>query len=200
MRIIGVTGGVGSGKSAVLNYISEHFDARVVMADDVDHLLTQPGGVCYQSVIDLLGAGIVRKDKSLDRGAMAQIVFQDHEMLRRLNGIIHPAVHAYIQEELKKAEKEEYEFFVIEAALLLESHFDDMCDEVWYVYCEEEVRKERLKRDRGYSDEKIDQMMANQLPERIFEERCDFQLYNSEDVAHTYLQIERRIRTYYETL
>lgn len=200
MRVIGVTGGVGSGKSAVLNYIEEHFDARIVKADDVDHLLTQPGGICYQKELDLFGESILRENGTIDRAKIAGIVFSDKEKLEQLNAIVHPEVKKYIKRELERAKKEGYEFFVIEAALLLEDDYTSMCNEIWYVYCEESVRRERLKESRGYSDEKIDSMMANQLPEHVFEEKCDFQLYNSEDVAHTYLQIERRIRSYYETL
>ena len=96
--------------------------------------------------------------------------------------------------------KEETEFFFIEAAILLEEKYDEICDEVWYIYCEKEVRIERLRHARGYSDEKIRKLMANQLSDDEFEARCDFQLYNDEDVAHTYLQIERKMRTYYESM
>lgn len=198
MRIIGVTGGVGSGKSAVLNYIEEHFDSRIVKADDVGHLLMMPGRACYEPVIQLFGEWIVKDDTSLNREAIASIVFEDGEMLKKLDDIIHPAVKKYILKEIEKSKKEETEVFFIESALLLEEKYDEICDEMWYIYCEKEVRMERLRHDRGYSDEKIQRMMANQLPDEEFEARCDFQLYNDEDVAHTYLQIERKMRTYYE--
>ena len=92
MRIIGVTGGVGSGKSAVLNYIEEHFDSRIVKADDVGHLLMMPGRACYEPVIQLFGEWIVKDDTSLNREAIASIVFEDGEMLKKLDDIIHPAV------------------------------------------------------------------------------------------------------------
>lgn len=82
MRIIGVTGGVGSGKSAVLNYIEEHFDSRIVKADDVGHLLMMPGRACYEPVIQLFGEWIVKDDTSLNREAIASIVFKDPEMLK----------------------------------------------------------------------------------------------------------------------
>lgn len=200
MRIIGVTGGVGSGKSAVLNYIEEHFDSRIVKADDVGHLLMMPGRACYEPVIQLFGEWIVKDDTSLNREAIASIVFEDGEMLKKLDDIIHPAVKKYILKEIEKSKKEETEFFFIESALLLEEKYDEICDEVWYIYCEKEVRMERLRRDRGYSDEKIESLMRNQLSEDEFEARCDFQIYNSEDVAHTHLQIERRMRTYYESM
>ena len=200
MRVIGVTGGVGSGKSAVLNYIEAHFDARIVKADDVGHLLMMPGQACYEPVISLFGEWIVQEDGSLDRETISKIVFEKKEMLEKLNGIIHPAVKRYIKREIKRSEKEGTEFFFIEAALLIEDNYDEIYDEMWYVYCEKEVRMERLRRDRGYSEEKIRKMMANQLSEDEFEARCDFQLYNDEDVSHTYLQIERRMRTYYESM
>lgn len=189
MRIIGVTGGVGSGKSSVLNYIEEHFDSRIVKADDVGHLLMMPGRACYEPVIQLFGESIVKDDTSLNREAIASIVFENPEMLKKLDDIIHPAVKKYILKEIEKSKKEETEFFFIESALLLEEKYDEICDEMWYIYCEKEVRIERLRHDRGYSDEKIHRMMANQLPDEEFETRCDFQLYNDEDVAHTYLQI-----------
>ena len=82
----------------------------------------------------------------------------------------------------------------------IEEKYDEICDELWYIYCEKEVRMERLRHNRGYSDKKIEQMLKNQLSDEEFESKCDFQLYNSEDVAHTYLQIERKMRTYYESM
>ena len=200
MRIIGVTGGVGSGKSAVLNYLEDHFDSRVVKADEVGHLLMMPGRACYEPVIELFGEWIVKEDTSLDRQAIASIVFQEPEMLQKLDDIVHPAVYQYIVREIERSKKEGTEFFFFEAALLLEEKYDEICDEVWYIYCEKEVRMERLRRDRGYSDEKIESLMRNQLSEDEFESKCDFQIYNSEDVAYTHLQIERRMRTYYESM
>ena len=85
MRIIGVTGGVGSGKSAVLNYMEEHFDSRVVKADEVGHMLMMPGRECYEPVIQLFGDWVVREDTSLDRAAIASIVFDNPEMLKKLD-------------------------------------------------------------------------------------------------------------------
>ena len=200
MRVIGVTGGVGSGKSAVLNHIEAHFDARIVKADEVGHMLMMPWGKCFEPVVKIFGDWVVREDGSLDRQAIAQIVFKDPEMLKKLNAIIHPEVKKYIVREIERSRKEETEFFFIEAALLLEEKYDEICDEIWYIYCEKEVRIERLRRDRGYSDERIRQVMENQLSDEEYEAHCDFQLYNDEDVAHTYLQIERRMRTYYESV
>ena len=139
------------------------------------------------------------KDKAADTKAV-EVKETEAAGSKKLDDIVHPEVKKYILREIERSRKEETEFFFIEAALLLEEKYDEICDEIWYIYCEKEVRMERLRRDRGYSDEKIKKLMDNQLPEEVFEERRDFQLYNDEDVAHTYLQIERKMRTYYESL
>ena len=84
---------------------------------------------------------------------------------------------------------------VIEAALLLEEHYDQICDEIWYVYTQESVRRQRLQESRGYSDEKITQMMKTQLPDAYFREHCQFVVDNSSDnVENTYEQIDEGLR------
>ena len=200
MKVIGVTGGVGAGKSEVLGYIAEHWNATVVEADEVGYLVMRPGKACYSAIVDLFGTEIVKEDQTLDRELIAKIVFENKEMLAKMNGIVHPAVKEYIKKAIKREEENETNIFIVEAALLIEDKYDEICDELWYIYCEKEVRMERLRHNRGYSDKKIEQMLKNQLSDEEFESKCDFQLYNSEDVAHTYLQIERKMRTYYESM
>ena len=200
MMVIGVTGGVGAGKSEVLGYIAEHWNATVVEADEVGYLVMRPGKACYSAIVDLFGTEIVKEDQTLDRELIAKIVFENKEMLAKMNGIVHPAVKEYIKKAIKREEENETNIFIVEAALLIEDKYDEICDELWYIYCEKEVRMERLRHNRGYSDKKIEQMLKNQLSDEEFESKCDFQLYNSEDVAHTYLQIERKMRTYYESM
>ena len=198
MKVFGITGGVGAGKSEVLTYLGQNYDATVIQADEAGYLVMLPGGECYGEIVKLFGRQITTETGELDRKRIAEIVFRDEEKLKALNAIVHPAVKRYIKKAIAAAEKAGTEYVFVEAALLIEEKYDEICDEMWYIYCEKEVRMERLRRDRGYSEEKIRQMMDNQLPDEEFETRCDFQLYNDEDVAHTYLQIERKMRTYYE--
>ena len=82
----------------------------------------------------LFGDWVVKEDGSLDRQAIAQIVFKDSEMLKKLNGIIHPEVKKYIVNAIERSRKEETEFFFLEAALLLEEQYDEICDEIWSIY------------------------------------------------------------------
>ena len=200
MRMIGITGGVGSGKSQVLSWLREHCQGEFLEADRVAHRLMARGGNCYAAIVELFGREILGEEGEIDRKKMGSRVFQDRELLKKLNAIVHPAVKAYIREAADRARTRGDKFLFLEAALLIEEKYDEICDEIWYIYCEKEVRMERLRRDRGYSDERIRQVMENQLPDEEYEAHCDFQLYNDEDVAHTYLQIERRMRTYYESV
>ena len=85
MKIVGITGGVGSGKSEILTYIGRNFDAAVVKADEVAHLLMSPGRVCYPEIIQLFGSDVTRADMSIDRKKLAAIVYQDREQLEKLN-------------------------------------------------------------------------------------------------------------------
>ena len=91
MKVIGVTGGVGAGKSEVLGYIAEHWNATVVEADEVGYLVMRPGKACYSAIVDLFGTEIVKEDQTLDRELIAKIVFENKEMLAKMNGIVHPA-------------------------------------------------------------------------------------------------------------
>lgn len=191
MKILGITGGVGAGKSTILSYLADRYHARVIQADEVGKLLQEPGQSCYQQIIASFGDGILQEDGAIDRARLAAVVFADEQKLKQLNGIVHPAVKAYIIEETEKEKrKKEVPFCVIEAALLLEDHYDQICDEIWYIYTEVPVRMKRLADSRGYSEEKSRQIMANQLSDEEYREKCQFVIDNSSDfVENTFKQI-----------
>lgn len=194
MKIIGITGGVGAGKSTILEYMHKEFGAFVMQADQVGHLLMRPGESCYGPMVSLFGRGILREDGVIDRQRVGKLVFSNARLLKKLNAIVHPRVKSYILNEISRQEKEGTELFVMEAALLLEDEYDALCDEVWYIYADERVRRERLRKERGYSDEKIDGILANQMTEREFERRCDYRIENNGNLEITYRQIQERIR------
>lgn len=180
MKVLGITGGVGAGKSTVLNYLETEYGARVIQADQAGHLVQEPGGACYGEIIRIFGTEILMKDGRIDRGRLGALVYADRGRLKMLNGIVHPAVRTFIIEEIRKTEQENLvPFVVVEAALLLEAGYDEICDEVWYVYAGEEVRCGRLMESRGYSAEKAYSIMRNQLKEKEFRKLCDFVIDNS---------------------
>lgn len=197
MILIGITGGVGCGKSEVLRYLEQTYSARVLLADDVANMLKEPGMPCYEPVIDCLGEQIIGEDGKIDKGKMAQAIFSDRSKLEAVNAIIHPAVRRYIEQEIVRERKiKMFGFFFLEAALLIEEHYDELLDEMWYVYAEEPVRRERLKASRGYSEEKIDSIMSKQLSEAAFRNACNFVLDNSGSFEDTKKQIDEKMGVY----
>ena len=176
MKVFGITGGVGAGKSEVLTYLGQNYDATVIQADEAGYLVMLPGGECYGEIVKLFGRQITTETGELDRKRIAEIVFQDEEKLKALNAIVHPAVKRYIKKAIAAAEKAGTEYVFVEAALLIEEKYDEICDELWYIYADEEVRKERLIEGRGYSEKKVREIMANQLSEDEFSSHCDFEI------------------------
>lgn len=194
MKIIGITGGVGAGKSEILRYLQEKHGAVIIEADKVGHFVMEPGQTCYEQIKAYFGSEILSPDGTIDRGKLGKIVFSDAERLEKLNSIVHPAVKQCILAEIEKEKQcQSTEIYVIEAALLLEDHYDEVCDEVWYIHTEAQVRKERLKRSRGYDDEKIAGIMANQKSPEEFKRACQAVIDNSGDLTETCRQIDRQL-------
>ena len=190
MKVIGITGGVGSGKSRVLEYLHSKYQAVICQADQVAWKLQEPGQACYKKIVEVFGSDIVLENQYIDRQKLGGIVFSDERKLAVLNQIMHPAVKAYIKDTVREEKSKGTSCFVIEAALLLEDNYAEICDEIWYIYTDEEVRRARLKESRQYSDEKIDRIMKQQLSEEEFRARCPIMIHNSGDFADTCRQID----------
>jgi len=197
MRTIGITGGVGAGKSAILTYIREHYHCRIILADEAARGLELPGQVCYEPLVKLLGTDVLEKDGTICSPKMAAKIFADHTMLQQVNAIVHPAIKKYILEEIEKERVNQvYDFFFLEAALLIEEHYETILDELWYIYTGEEKRAKRLRETRGYSDEKIQQIMKKQLSEEVFRKYCKVVIDNSGHLEDAYRQIDENLGVY----
>lgn len=179
MRKIGITGGVGAGKSTVLNYLMTKYGAKVYLADNIAHILEEPGQDCYNRLISQFGNRILDNDARIDPKKFASIIFSDKDALEKVNSIIHPAVKEYVLTRIKEDEKAGVRFFVLEAALLIEDGYLNILDEIWYIHTDTEIRRERLKKNRGYSDEKIDGIFASQLSENEYRKACKYTVNNS---------------------
>lgn len=192
MKVLGITGGVGAGKSTILSYLDQKYSARVIQADEVGKRLQQSGGECLRRIAEVFGSSILLLDGSLNRAALADIVFADKEKLAVLNEIMHPAVKTYIVHELEREKKKKRALCVIEAALLPEDGYEQICDEIWYIYTKPGVRMKRLAAARGYSDEKTRQIMDNQPEDAVYRKKCKFVIDNSGDIVeNTYEQIDK---------
>ena len=197
LRFIGITGGVGCGKSTILSYIQKHYKCRVYLADEVAKEVQKSGTECFLKLVQLLGEDVVGVDGELDRSYMAERIFADKDLLAGVNGIVHPAVKEYLLQRLKEAKEDaEVELFFVEAALLIETGYGAIVDELWYIYADRSVRVQRLKENRGYSEEKIRRIMDSQLPEEVFRAKCDFVIDNSGMPEDSYRQIEEKLEAF----
>lgn len=194
MKIIGITGGVGAGKSTVLDHLEKQYNVCVLQADKIGHLVMEPGGICYGQVIALFGKQIIKNDKTIDRKMVSDVVFAHEEMRQKLDDIIHPAVKSYILDKIEEQKKAGCTLMIVEAALLLEDHYDAFCDKVWYIHTDQEIRIERLMSSRGYTREKAENIIARQATEGFFREHADYIIQNNGDLDETWRQIEEGIR------
>lgn len=273
MKVIGITGGVGAGKSAILKYISQNYNAEILLADEVAHIVKEPGEICYKPLIELLGEDVLQKNEEsdltdelqttekpdrtdesqandvkesanesqttkitmkdelqttksdidsnmkqttdlsssqderteniienakqlpkIDRKKMAEKIFSDAVILEKVNQLIHPAVKKYIVDAIERARNEgKLDYFFVEAALLIEDHYDQVVDEMWYIDADPTIRRERLKETRGYSDEKVDAIMATQLSADEYRKHCKVVINNSTTKEAAYEQIDKAL-------
>ena len=192
MHFIGITGGVGAGKTAILTYLESNYPCRVMLADEIAHDLMEPGTDCHQKLKELFAEDeVFEADGQIDRKKMAQVLFSDEKKRFALNDIVHPAVKQYVLDEMNRERAAQiHDVLILEAALLIEEHYDEICDELWYIYTSEENRRERLKINRGYSDEKIDNIFASQLPESTYREVCKAEIDNNHLPENAFRQID----------
>ncbi len=197
MRFIGITGGVGAGKTEILKYIGQHYKCEIYLADEIGHKVKEPGTEGYHALVALMGDGILAPDGQIDKPAMAAKIFADPTLLEQVNAIIHPAVKKYLADRLAEAKnKGDVELFFVEAALLIESGYEHIVDEMWYIYAREDVRRRRLSESRGYTPEKIEKIIASQLLEEEFRQHCDFVIDNSDSLEDSYRQIRQKLEAY----
>lgn len=178
--IIGVTGGVGSGKSTILGILESEYGARIIVADDVARDLQRKGTECFKKIVKCFGRGILEESGEINRAALADVVFGKPEEVEKLNNIVHPEVKEEILREMECfKEKNPDAPIVIEAALLIEAGYLDILDELWVVVADNDVRAERLMSSRGYSPEKIKNIMSSQKSNEDYISYADFVIDNS---------------------
>lgn len=194
MRVIGITGGVGAGKSEVLGMIRQMTDCVIILADDLARSLEKKGEVCYEPLIKLLGQDVCGSDGEIDSKRMADAIFKKggDDVLAAVNAIVHPAVKKRILELIDyERSRGKIPFFFIEAALLIEDGYDLIVDEMWYIFATKQERARRLSVGRGYSQEKIEEIMSKQSSEETFRKYCKVVIDNSGDLEDTKEQLKK---------
>lgn len=178
MKVIGITGGVGAGKSTVVGILQKHYETEYLHCDAIAHELMEPGGSAYEELLQVFGEDITNADGSMNRSKLYECAFLG-DRVEELNACVHPKVRIYVEDRIASLREAGFQGMVlIEAALLIEAGYKEICDELWYVYTPIEMRRERLKANRGYTDERVDAIMAEQASEELFFSQSDFVVYN----------------------
>ena len=194
MKVYGITGGAGTGKSEVIKMLQENFGGCVIMSDEVARELMQKGNISYQLIVEYFGRDILMDDGEIDRKKLADHVFNNKEALEKLNSMTHPYVKDEIRKLIAEAEASgECRFVALESAILLECGYEDICDEFWYVYTKPEIRRQRMKETRNYSDEKVDSVMRNQQPDEVFFKQCSFVIKNNTTLSDVYALLKEKL-------
>lgn len=193
MKVLGITGGVGSGKSRVLDYLEKEHHAVICQMDEVAKQLQKKGTQCFERIVQEFGTDILEPGGEIDRARLGETVFSHAGKLEQLNRIVHPLVLASVRRDIAEKRQQGAELYVVEAALLPDVGAD-LCDELWYVYAAEDVRRRRLRDSRGYTDEKITQMIGRQPSEETFLQACTAVIDNSGAFEDTKRQIGDKLR------
>ena len=191
MLTIGLTGGIGSGKSTVSKMLAE-MGAPILDADKVGHGIYAPGGPAYEDVIEAFGRDILAPDGTVDRKKLGPIVFGDPNALKKLNSIVHPKMLAEMQRLVNgMREAGETKPIVVEAAILIEANWQPMCDEVWLVRASKERVIQRVERDRGMAPEQTEARIRAQLSDDERRKHADYVIENEGSLADLRAAVSR---------
>ncbi len=182
--VIGLTGGVGSGKSTVAR-IARAQGIAVVDADAIAREVAEPGGEAHEEIVALFGPGYQRTDGSLDRRALGQLVFSNEQSRRRLEALTHPHIVRRMWEQVQEYGLQGHCVVILDMPLLFEMHLDEHCDEVWVVWADVCQRIRRLVERDGLPEQEIRARMGAQLSLEMKRERADVLIDNSGSVCRT---------------
>lgn len=189
MKIIGLTGGTGSGKSAVSRYMEKR-EAVIVDADLVSRQIMEKGKPAYKEICAYFGTDILNADGSIFRRKLGEIVFHDEEKLAFLNKCTHCYIRVEMQKQIKEAkEKGNAKYIILDAPLLFEAKLEEICDEVWVVYADREVRAKRVMERDGITYDLAMARIANQKSWEEYKAKADVIIDNSRDLAYLQEQI-----------
>ena len=193
--VIGVTGGVGTGKSTILQILKEKYNAVIIIADDIARDLMMPHEASYEAAVRYFGEDILTKGPGspIDRAHLAQIVFHDPEKLEALNHMTHPLVKTKIRSLIDAYRSEGRGLIVLETAILIRAGYLDIVDELWVICADYETRVQRLMASRGYTREKTDSIISSQMSDKEMTQYAALVIDNSRSIAFTEEQIRQHM-------
>jgi dephospho-CoA kinase len=189
LKLIGLTGGAGSGKSTVAGMLKD-LGAVVVDADEAAHAVYEPGTSGFEAVVREFGDDFVR-DGRIDRARLGALVFKDQDALRRLNAIVHPLVRDWMAERTAEALRDGAEVVVQDVPLLFENGLEPLYSAVVMVYVPQELQVKRLVEGRGLSEERARSMVAAQMPIEDKKSKAHHVIDNSGSIDDTREQVQQ---------
>ena len=182
MKVIGLTGGIGTGKSEVSKILAQ-LGAFVIDADEVGHEAYLPETETWREVVDAFGEDILKPNKEIDRRRLGAAVFSSPEALQRLNSIVHPRMRRLLEQRIDEQRRRGSSVVVVEAAVLMEAGWTPLVDQVWVVTSETKTVVERLMKGRGLSEEAVMSRIRAQMPPEERKELADVVIQNDDDLA-----------------
>lgn len=184
MKILGVTGGSGTGKSSVCSILKEE-GGKIIDADKITRKLQKKGGAAYEEIVEVFTEEVLLADGELDRKKLGDIVFADPVALRKLNSIVHKHVTEEIKRRVAKYSQDDtgkYRFLVLDVPIPIEEGFFDTVDYVWAVVANNDLRIARLMQRMDITEEEAEKRISAQMSNREYEELADCTIMNEEDI------------------
>lgn len=197
MKIIGIVGGIGAGKTTVVSMFMELCPTYVIGADEIGHQLLLKNGKAYDQVVEAFGEGILDEEGHIVRSRLGSLVFGDPMKLQKLNSISHPLIYEEVASQIEKCHKEgSWKLVMIDAALLIEIGLIELVDTVVGVYADEKTRVKRVMARGGLSEDEAQKRIASQKKWETFEAISDYVINNSESYQNTKDQVEKLIKNW----
>ncbi len=193
MKVIGLTGGIGSGKSTVSNYLRSK-GCHIIDSDEISRAVTGPGGPALEPILMEFGVKVFNEDGTLNRKALADMVFSDDLKRKKLEDIVVTMVVNEFHAQVEHLKEEGYEGIVVfDAPLLFEFGLQEFCDETWFVNAGIETRIARVIRRDGATREEVMKRIDSQMPSYEKEQLADHTINNSLDENWLFEQLDRQL-------
>jgi dephospho-CoA kinase len=189
MKIIGLTGGIGSGKSTAASLLAK-LGAEIVDLDKVGNEALKKGNKAYKKAVQEFGDTILGKNGEIDRSKLGRIVFRDREALQRLNNIVHPEIDKVVAEKTKDCPHRGVKVMVLEAAAIMEADKAWQMDEMWAIIAPEKAVIERLKQRSGYYESETKARIHSQMPNEEKAKRANVVINNNGSLDNLKAQVK----------
>tara|TARA_B100000676_G_C17877309_1_gene731953 strand:- start:83 stop:673 length:591 start_codon:yes stop_codon:yes gene_type:complete len=195
MFVIGLTGGIGTGKTLVSNILSS-LGASLINADKIGHKIYEPNSDGWIEVIKTFGKEILNENQEIDRKKLGSIVFKDKKYLDQLNSITHPRIYSEIESELEINSNNGVKVSVVEAALLIEANWTSIANQVWITVAKENTIYNRLETRDGLNIEAIKSRISSQMPSQEKLKFADVIIENDSSIK----DLETKVKYYWKKI